>query len=74
MFAIYGRICHLCGHDGATDADHLVAISIDSTQPVDPYLMRPAHGVRGCPTCGRKCNQQRGNKVLTGFYRPVLDW
>ncbi|MEU6085606.1 hypothetical protein ABZ865_02165 [Streptomyces sp. NPDC047085] len=42
MFAIYGTICHLCGHDGAGEADHLVPISVDSDQPLDPHRMRPA--------------------------------
>lgn len=64
MFATFGRVCHLCLHDGATDADHLVPISVDSEQPIDYMLMRPAHGVNGCATCGRKCNQERGNAPI----------
>lgn len=74
MFAAYGRTCHLCGHDGATDADHLVPISVDSTQPVDYRLMRPAHGVRGCVVCGRKCNQARGGRPVQAVFRPAITW
>lgn len=74
MFAVYGRTCHLCGHRGATDADHLVPISVDSTQPVDYRLMRPAHGVRGCPVCRVKCNQKRGNRDASVVYVPALSW
>jgi len=74
MFALYGTICHLCGHGGATDADHLVPISVDSDQPIDPHTMRPAHGVNGCPTCRRKCNQSRGNRLEAIVFRPVIDW
>lgn len=59
MFAIYGDTCHICGHHGATTADHLVPISVWPDQPVDPHGMRPAHGVTGCPTCGRRCNSER---------------
>lgn len=74
MFAAFGRVCHLCGHDGATDADHLIPISVDSTQPVDYRRMRPAHGVTGCPVCKVKCNQSRGNKPPSTVYRPKLTW
>lgn len=73
MFAHYGTVCHLCGHDGATDADHIVPITVDSEQPVDPHGMRPAHGVRGCSTCGQRCNQVKGNRSKT-FYMPALSW
>lgn len=74
MFAMYGDLCHLCGHHGARQADHLTPVSVDPDQPIDPRLMRPAHGggsvERGldnpCPTCGRRCNQERGNGHTTG--------
>ncbi len=75
MFALYGHTCHLCGHGGAGEADHLVPISLDVDQPIDPHAMRPAHGANSpCPTCGRKCNTERGTKAVQTFYRPVLDW
>lgn len=81
MFAIYGYTCHICGHPGANEADHLTPISVDPHQPVDPYLMRPSHGGRrGCPYCPRtrgkprRCNQERGNRPLAGAYTPPLDW
>lgn len=75
MFAIYGTICHLCGHGGAGEADHLVPISADADQPIDPHAMRPAHGANApCPTCGRKCNTERGARSVQTFYRPALDW
>jgi hypothetical protein len=61
MFEAYGTVCHLCGHDGAGEADHLSPLSLDPDQPLDPHAMRPAHGVScPCPTCGRRCNQERG--------------
>lgn len=76
MFAIYGHVCWICGHDGAREADHLTPISVDSTQPIDPHRMRPAHGTHSpCPTCGRLCNQERGND--TSGRAPLLtseDW
>ena len=77
MFRLYGDRCHLCGHGGARQADHLVPLSIDPTQRrrPDPTKMRPAHGTDNpCPTCGRKCNQERQDKPVDTVYRPVLDW
>jgi len=74
MFAMYGHTCMYCGHPGATDAGHLIAVALDPDQPLDPHAMRPAHGVRGCPTCGRKCNQEAGTKSVDSLFRPALDW
>lgn len=79
MFKLYGHTCHLCGHGGAHTADHLVPVSVDGDQPIDPHDMRPAHGSGGqrpnpCPTCGRNCNQERGAKPLASMFRPVLEW
>jgi hypothetical protein len=59
-------ICWLCGHAGTTDADHDPPLKILEQLGLDPcdlsYLKR-AHGVLGCPTCGRKCNQSKGAKL-----------
>lgn len=65
------RLCWLCGHDGATDADHeppLKQLEALGLNPADPRYLRPAHGVDGCPTCGIKCNQSKGAKPT----RPVI--
>lgn len=58
------QMCWLCGHDGATEADHdpprkvLLQLGLD---PNDLQYLRPAHGSScPCPTCGQKCNQVRG--------------
>lgn len=76
MFEAYGTVCHICGHDGAGEADHLIPISVDADQPIDPHMMRPAHGANApCPVCGRKCNTERGNKPLTTpTLRTSRDW
>lgn len=81
MFAIYGHACHLCGHGGAGEADHLVPISTDTTQPVDPHLMRPAHGsnypCRVCKTSTgrpRCCNQERGVGPIKAMFTPAITW
>jgi 5-methylcytosine-specific restriction endonuclease McrA len=75
MFAIYGTRCHLCGHEGAGEADHLVPISLDPGQPIDPHGMRPAHGANSpCPTCGGKCNSSRGAGPITRPLPTSQDW
>lgn len=75
MFAIYGRTCHLCGHGGALEADHLTPLALDPDQPPDPHAMRPAHGVNGrCTTCGRACNQERSAGPITKLLKTSEDW
>lgn len=51
--------CHWCGHPGADAADHLDS-PLDGGDPVSPDNLAPIHGVDGCPTCGRRCNSERG--------------
>lgn len=62
-------VCHLCGHEGADQADHVQSRSLrPDIADEDVTNLLPAHGVNGCPTCGEKCNQVKGNGTLT---RPV---
>jgi hypothetical protein len=72
----WGTVCHLCGHEGADSADHLVPLSVWGNQPYDPALSRMAHGIGGCPTCKLKCNSSRGNKAMAihiSQYKPVIE-
>lgn len=58
--------CWLCGHGGADSVDHEPALGIleaAGLDPCDPQYLRPAHGVNGCPTCGRKCNREKSDKL-----------
>jgi hypothetical protein len=68
VFATYGRTCHLCGHDGANQVDHLYPVL---THPELAWVLqncRPSHGTRNrCPVCGRCCNQSR----VSGPKRPI---
>lgn len=76
VVAKYGTICHLCGHDGADSADHLIPLSVWGNQPYEPMLARMAHGIGGCPTCNLKCNSSRGNKAMAihiGHYKPAIE-
>lgn len=54
--------CHLCGHPGSQTVDALQPASKGGSH-LDPNNLAPAHGIQGCPTCGRKCNQSRGNRT-----------
>lgn len=75
VLAMWGDICHLCKHDQANTADHLVPISVWPNQPYSPWLARSAHGVAGCPTCHVPCNSSRGNRALAleiGNYKPPV--
>lgn len=81
MHAVYGYVCHLCGHGGAGEADHLDPVGLAPDQPIDWRLMRPSHGSNyPCSVCpgrggkGRACNQERGIKPIESMFRPALDW
>jgi hypothetical protein len=75
MFAAHGRTCWFCGHAGAQDGDHLDPPSRGGAM-FDPDNLRPIHGVAGCPSCGRKCNREKGDKSLADVERLVTsqDW
>ncbi|OPC81820.1 HNH endonuclease [Embleya scabrispora] len=67
--------CVLCGHPGSDATDHLVPVSRGGAA-VDRDNLAPIHGVAGCPTCGRKCNNLKGNRPLAQVSRLVTsrDW
>jgi hypothetical protein len=59
-FAMWGSTCHLCGHPGAGEADHIV-FTDDPALYFNPEILRPAHGHRSrCPVCKLACNQRKG--------------
>jgi len=60
VFAAYGRVCHLCGRDGADTVDHLVPTSVDPAGRWDVGNGRPAH---------RSCNSARGDSPVRSVYR-----
>lgn len=57
-------VCILCGHPGADAIDHV----IPPKRGGDKYSIEnkaPIHGVKGCPYCGRKCNNEKSDRLLT---------
>lgn len=67
VFAIYGRECHLCGHGGSNQIDHLVPVSVDPALAWSLENLKPVHGVPGnrCPVCGLACNQVKQANVAS---------
>ncbi len=70
------QICHLCGHGGAYEADHvpprkvLLQLGLD---PNDMRYLRAAHGSScPCPVCGQRCNQVKGDRE--GIQRMTSEW
>lgn len=60
-------VCHICGHAGADEVDHVVALARGGSE--DASNLRPAHGQVACPTCGVKCNRVKGAKVFAPVVR-----
>lgn len=54
VFERYGRVCWLCGADGADTVDHVRARAVGGTDAMDN--LRPAHGF---------CNTGRGAGALS---------
>ncbi|MFJ6645781.1 HNH endonuclease [Streptomyces sp. NPDC091290] len=68
-------VCIVCGHGAATAVDHLQPVSKGGAR-LDPDNLAPIHGVKGCPTCLRKCNSEKGDRALVEVVQLVtsVDW
>ncbi len=68
-------VCIVCGHQAADAVDHIIPVA-QGGERKDPDNLAPIHGVAGCPTCLRKCNNEKGSKSLTEVTRLVtsVDW
>ena len=62
VFATYGDVCHICGHGGARQVDHLESVTEHPELIFALSNVRPAHGAPGnrCLVCQQNCNQLRG--------------
>lgn len=68
-------VCIVCGHTASDAVDHITPVSRGGARK-DPDNLAPIHGVLGCPTCGRKCNNEKGDKPLAQVLTLVTsrDW
>ena len=59
-------LCHLCSHPGADSIDHLYPLSwqVPGIDPYDIRYWRPAHNNKPCETCGKRCNNVKGNRSI----------
>ncbi|WP_338897418.1 hypothetical protein WBG99_18865 [Streptomyces sp. TG1A-60] len=47
-------VCIVCGHGASDTADHIHPVSKGGAR-LDPDILAPIHGVKGCPVCLHKC-------------------
>lgn len=68
-------VCIVCGHRAADAVDHIHPVSKGGAK-LDPDNLAPIHGVHGCPSCGRKCNNEKGARPLSQVTALVTsrDW
>lgn len=71
----HSDVCIMCGHTGSQAVDHVIPVARGGARKSLGNLA-PIHGVDGCPTCGRKCNNDKGDKLLSEVKRLVtsVDW
>lgn len=66
-------VCHWCGHPCADAVDHLTPVAKGGAR-LDPDNLGPIHGVIGCPTCGRKCNNEKSDGGRAARLVTSVDW
>jgi hypothetical protein len=84
VIAEHAGICHVCGHAGALQLDHLEPVTERPELTWIRSNCRPAHGVsvrrNPCPVCspqaGRPvyCNQLRGGLSVDRARRIIAEW
>lgn len=60
-------VCHLCGHPGADAVDHDVPLARGG--PDARHNKAPAHHDVPCPTCGHRCNREKGSRLIAPVIR-----
>jgi 5-methylcytosine-specific restriction endonuclease McrA len=60
-------VCHLCGHTGADAIDHVIPLARGGSDAVANKA--PAHHDVPCPTCGHRCNREKGARLIAPVVR-----
>lgn len=60
-------VCHLCGHPSADAVDHVIPLARGGAD--HRTNKAPAHHDVPCPTCGHKCNREKGAKLIAPVTR-----
>lgn len=60
-------VCHICGHTGADEVDHVLALARGGSEDISN--LAPAHGAKPCDTCGKQCNRSKGAKLFAPIIR-----
>lgn len=68
-------ICIMCGHSGSQATDHVIPVARGGAR-LDPDNLAPIHGIERCPVCGRLCNNDKGDKLLSEVkhLNTSVDW
>ncbi|MCH5677842.1 HNH endonuclease [Streptomyces gilvus] len=68
-------VCIVCGHGHADAVDHIQPVARGGARR-SPDNLAPIHGVKGCPVCLRKCNNEKGDRPLAAVVQLVtsVDW
>lgn len=60
-------VCHLCGHPGADAVDHDIPLARGGADARENKA--PAHHDVPCPTCGHRCNREKGARLVAPVTR-----
>lgn len=61
VFATYGDVCWLCGHEGADTIDHLIMVSQGGSDSIEN--LRPAHGRKSSFCVGNFSKRRGGSRI-----------
>jgi 5-methylcytosine-specific restriction endonuclease McrA len=67
-------VCGICGHAGSDTVDHIIARAERPDLAEVRDNLQPAHGVSGCPTCHRKCQNEKSSKRTSDELICTEDW
>jgi hypothetical protein len=68
-----GGLCWICGHPGATSADHVIPRTEDPSRELDASNLRAAHShPHSCPVCSEAALRRGGKPVNCNTLRQAM--